>query len=145
MDGSLLVSVERETLCDPEWHVYNLLTITSEYAPHIQDSFVKLPLRDSNDERDTLGDLEPASLRPLQFRLRSAATLTLALALRAKPKRCLQVLQSKPLDGQMVSCTGRKLQALVYDILPSTTAVFSYATGSRKLSANEQFSLVLKQ
>ena len=32
-----------------------------------------------------------------------------------------------------------KLQALVYDILPSTTAVFSYAEGSRKLSANEQF------
>ena len=27
-----------------------------------------------------------------------------------------------------------KLQALVYDILPSTTAVFSYAVGSRKLS-----------
>ena len=33
----------------------------------------------------------------------------------------------------------RKLQALVYDILPSATAVFSYAVGSRKLSANEQF------
>jgi len=33
----------------------------------------------------------------------------------------------------------RRLQALVYDILPSTTAVFSYALGSRKLSANEQF------
>ena len=32
-----------------------------------------------------------------------------------------------------------KLQALVYDILLSTTAVFSYAMGSRKLSANEQF------
>ena len=32
-----------------------------------------------------------------------------------------------------------KLQALVYDILPSTTAAFSYAIGSRKLSANEQF------
>ena len=32
-----------------------------------------------------------------------------------------------------------KLQALVYDILPSTTAVFSYAIGSRKLFANEQF------
>ena len=30
-----------------------------------------------------------------------------------------------------------KLQALVYDILPPTTAVFSYAIGSRKLSANE--------
>ena len=38
-----------------------------------------------------------------------------------------------------------KLQALVYDILPSTTAVFSYAIGSRKLSANEQFFVVLKQ
>ena len=32
-----------------------------------------------------------------------------------------------------------KLQALVYDTLPSGTAVFSYAIGSRKLSANEQF------
>ena len=32
-----------------------------------------------------------------------------------------------------------KLQSLVYDILPSTTAVFSYAIGSRTLSANEQF------
>ena len=33
-----------------------------------------------------------------------------------------------------------KLQALpVYDVLPSTAAVFSYAIESRKLSANEQF------
>ena len=32
-----------------------------------------------------------------------------------------------------------KLQPLVYHILPSTTAVFSYAIASRKLSANEQF------
>ena len=32
-----------------------------------------------------------------------------------------------------------KLQAPVYDILPSTTAVFCYAIGSRKLLANEQF------
>ena len=32
-----------------------------------------------------------------------------------------------------------KLQALVYDILPSITAVFSYTIGSRKLSATEQF------
>ena len=32
-----------------------------------------------------------------------------------------------------------KLQALVYEILPSTTAIFSYAIWSRKLSANEQF------
>ena len=40
-----------------------------------------------------------------------------------------------------VASTSPKLQALVYDILPSTTAVFSYAIGSRKLSANEQFFL----
>ena len=33
---------------------------------------------------------------------------------------------------------GGKLQALVYDILPSTTGVFSYAIGPRKLSANER-------
>ena len=32
-----------------------------------------------------------------------------------------------------------KLQALAYDILPSTTAVFSYTIGSWKLLANEQF------
>ena len=34
-----------------------------------------------------------------------------------------------------------KLQAQVYDILPSTAAVFSFAIGSRKLSANEQLSV----
>ena len=34
---------------------------------------------------------------------------------------------------------GYRLQILVYDILPLTTAVFSYAIESRKLSANEQF------
>ena len=39
----------------------------------------------------------------------------------------------------VVDWLKRKLQALVYDILPSTTAVFSDAIGSRKLSANEQF------
>ena len=32
-----------------------------------------------------------------------------------------------------------KLQALVYNILPPTTAIFSYAIGPRKLSANKQF------
>ena len=41
---------------------------------------------------------------------------------------------------QLLSVGDRaKLQGLVYDILPSTTAVFSYAIGPRKLSANEQF------
>ena len=39
----------------------------------------------------------------------------------------IQVLRAQP-----------KLQALVYVTLPSTTALFSYAIGSRKLSANEQ-------
>ena len=34
---------------------------------------------------------------------------------------------------------AHKLQALVYDILPSTSAVFSYVIGSWKLSADEQF------
>ena len=41
-----------------------------------------------------------------------------------------------------------KLQALVYDILPSTTAVFSYATGSKKnnnCQLPSSFLLVLKQ
>ena len=38
-----------------------------------------------------------------------------------------------------VAVLGGRLQALVYDILPSTTAVFSYSIGSIKLSANEQF------
>ena len=45
-------------------------------------------------------------------------------------------------EPKALSNKGRangKLQALVYDIFPSTTAVFSYAIGSRKLSANEQF------
>ena len=44
-------------------------------------------------------------------------------------------------SGQILRCdkVDRKLQALVYDIFPLTTAVFSYAIGSRKLSADEQF------
>ena len=59
-------------------------------------------------------------------------------------------LYLQPLSTDAVSALRKdwvliKLQALVYDILPSTTAVFSYATGSRKLPANEQFLLVLKQ
>jgi len=41
--------------------------------------------------------------------------------------------------GYMIRMSYSKLQALVYGILPSTTAVFSYAIGPRKLSANEQF------
>ena len=42
-------------------------------------------------------------------------------------------------DTEIIVSTESKLQAPVYDSLPSTTAVFSYVIGSRKLSANEQF------
>ena len=49
---------------------------------------------------------------------------------------CSSKLQSAFRTWGMLRC---KRQALVYDILPSTTAVFSYARESRKLSANEQF------
>ena len=53
-------------------------------------------------------------------------------------------LVSSHLSSDTVSALGKvwvrtKLQALVYDILPSTTAIFSYAIGSRKLSANKHF------
>ena len=44
-----------------------------------------------------------------------------------------------PRGAIIIEMGQHKLQALVYHILPSATAVFSYATGSRKLSANEQF------
>ena len=43
-------------------------------------------------------------------------------------------LTSTPVVTLMASLSQLKLQALYYDILPSTTAVFSYAIGSRKLS-----------
>ena len=39
----------------------------------------------------------------------------------------------------LVHMSWHKHQALVFHILPWTTAVFSYTTGSTKLSANEQF------
>ena len=50
----------------------------------------------------------------------------------------LQVRPVRP-SAAAVLKISLKLQAPVYDILPSTTAVFSYAIGSKKLSANEQF------
>ena len=49
---------------------------------------------------------------------------------------------SRQLRRPMTGYRNLKLQALVYDIFPSTTAVFSYAIGSRKLSANEHFVVV---
>ena len=63
-----------------------------------------------------------------------------------------KALQCWKVRGQQAACLSyfwhalcrgcscfSKLQAQVCDILPSTTAVFCYAIGSRKLSANEQF------
>ena len=49
------------------------------------------------------------------------------------------LLKSYFTSTETVGLLGTKLQALIYDILPSTTAVFVYAIGSRKLSANEPF------
>ena len=66
--------------------------------------------------------------------------LTLPPPLTIRPRRLL-VRSNRPKETRV--CDSReetaspKLQALVCDILPSTTAVFSYAIGSRKLSANE--------
>ena len=48
-------------------------------------------------------------------------------------------VEEGPAPVHLVDNVAAKLQALVYDIIPSTTAVFSYAIGSRKLPANEQF------
>ena len=55
---------------------------------------------------------------------------------------CARVISSRQLkngrvDGKMIWRT--KLQAGVYDILPSTTAIVDYTVGLEKLSANEQF------
>ena len=38
-----------------------------------------------------------------------------------------------------------KLQALVYDVLPSTTVIVDYAIGFEKLSNNDCFSMILKR
>ena len=53
-------------------------------------------------------------------------------------KECPFIKQSLE-EGAGKRCSRVKLQALVYNTLPSTTAVFSYVIGSRRLSANEQF------
>ena len=49
------------------------------------------------------------------------------------------ILDTNTIITGSVSDARYKLQALVYDILPSTNAVFSYAIGSRKLTADEHF------
>ena len=61
------------------------------------------------------------------------------LCKRSGHRRCANNLSDAPYSHSRSVYCRHKLQALVYNILPSTTAVFIYAIGSRKLSANEQF------
>ena len=85
----------------------------------------------------------------LQFRWRCAECQIFSLPVHlpvfsiSSPKQPALIGPSIPYSPLHLSLPSlhpaSKLQALVYDILPSTTAVFSYAIGSRKLSANEQF------
>ena len=66
-------------------------------------------------------------------------TITLAVIdIRDHKKQSARKSTLPCMDSHWVS-VWHKLQAQVYDIHPSTTAVFSYAIGPRKLSANEQF------
>ena len=64
-------------------------------------------------------------------------TLTARRKLAARPTSLCKV--HAPVCWNVCVWMCVKRQALVYGILPSTTAVFSYAIGSRKRSANEQF------
>ena len=52
----------------------------------------------------------------------------------APSHRCQKTLLPQEDVGHRKATVTVELQALVYDILPSTTAVFSYAIGPRKLS-----------
>ena len=49
--------------------------------------------------------------------------------------QCVVVVSGGKRSARLKDNCEPKLQALVYNILSSTTAVFSYAIGSRKLSA----------
>ena len=50
-----------------------------------------------------------------------------------------KLVELDQLMGLWHKCCTSQTPSMVYDILPSTTAVFSYAIGSRKLTPNEQF------
>ena len=50
-----------------------------------------------------------------------------------------KLVELDQLMGLWHKCCTSQTPSMVYDILPWTTAVFSYAIGSRKLTANEQF------
>ena len=54
-------------------------------------------------------------------------------------------LQLQQTAHHVQTTSARKLQALVYDILPSTTAVFRYAIWFRNCQLTSSFLLALKQ
>ena len=81
-----------------------------------------------------------SSLTPSKSKVSLLVARTRAVAKRGRKKnnRCVKI--SSAIIMQQYPCMMvHDPQALVYDILPSTTAVFSYAIGSRKLLTNEQF------
>ena len=52
----------------------------------------------------------------------------------------MQCFEETPNKWRVIDTVTRKLQALaVCDSLPPSTAIFDYAMGLEKLSANEQF------
>ena len=68
----------------------------------------------------------------------TTATTCLCLCLCLRYNLCLAQSVVGPAAQATVAYAWPKLQELGYGILPSTAGVFSYAIGSRKLSANEQ-------
>ena len=100
--------------------------------------------------RDCLTHIPSIAFRHLSFKLcnwlrDSTSRLSYTHSEHRFPAPFLQTLTGYTIEGTflisgyVLHTLRAKLQALVYDILPSTTAVFSYDIGSRKLSANEQF------
>ena len=95
-----------------------VLTVATECSSTVWATLFQLLTWCHCQQRKTIDCLRSAMWSPLHWCLTELFTARLSLA-KAKLRH--------------------KLQALVYDIFPSTTAVFSYAIGSRKLSDNEQF------
>ena len=107
---------------------YNLFFLPGADAPHVYVRALAQCCFHSLISTQTFRRALTASVDkriiPLQWRWRNQFWQSLE---EGAGKRCSECAQTP------------KLQALFCDILPSTTAVFSYAIGSRKLSANEQF------
>ena len=104
------------------YHLHHVSPLPHDGLPHIVR------------EISYTGQKDKDALHPQRHRLANSKHWFTTSFLQGRCRKAmLRVWQTRWLNPKI------KLQALVYDILPSTTAVFSYATGSRKLSANEQF------